>query len=181
MNVAGGVYGANQYRSLSQAQEQFDQTEVSTLDQLRESELKLKSLAPLLVGDAPGDVETFAVRARDLAANIEETRAQTTDNAARVSMFEAETALADMVAGRRSLAGLAGVDQLFRQAVEIQSHVVAEGRLKMHVFAAKGHDLIILILAPTVIFCAVLAFLLTRSVLSALSRARAVVQGVEAG
>ena len=56
-----------------------------------------------------------------------------------------------------------------------------QGRLQIREFAANGHDLIILILAPTVIFCAVLAFLLSRSVLIALSRARAVVQGVEAG
>jgi C4-dicarboxylate-specific signal transduction histidine kinase/cytochrome b561 len=181
LNTAGGVYGANQYKSLSRAQERFDQTQVSTLDDLRTSQLKLKSLAPLLVGSAPGDAQAFAVKARELAANIEDLRAQTTDAAARVSMFKAETALTDMIVGQRSLAGLAGVDQLFQQAVDRLANAVLEGRLQMRVFAAKGHDLIILILAPTVIFCAVLAFLLSRSVLSALSRARAVVQGVEAG
>jgi signal transduction histidine kinase/FixJ family two-component response regulator len=120
-------------------------------------------------------------KARKLVADIDGFRTRSTDPEVRASAANAEAALKAVVAGPPTKAGLARVDGLFQGAVDGQTNVVLQGRLQIREFAANGHDLIILILAPTVIFCAVLAFLLSRSVLIALSRARAVVQGVEAG
>jgi signal transduction histidine kinase/CheY-like chemotaxis protein/cytochrome b561 len=176
-----GFYGANQYKSFSDRQEQFDQSEDTNLDDLRAAQHDLQLLVPLLAGSRPGDAGAFSAKAQKLAGDIRGLGAQMTDADARASVIKAETDLMEMIAGERSAARLASIDQSLQQAVESQSNAVLQGRMNIRMEAARSHDLIILILAPAIIFCAVLAFLLSRSVLSALSRARAVVQSVGAG
>ena len=181
LSAGAGLYGANQYRTFSDARDRFDESAVSTLDDMRVTHLGLKSLTQRLVDSAPESETAVIAQARKLAGDVDGYRVHATDAEIRASAANAEAALRGMIAGRPTKAGLAEVDQLFQNVVDGQTNVVLEGRLKIREFAATGHDLIILILAPTVMFGAVLAFLLSRSVLIALARARAVVQGVEAG
>jgi signal transduction histidine kinase/cytochrome b561/AmiR/NasT family two-component response regulator len=181
LSAGAGLYGANQYRTYSDARDRFDESAVSTLDDMRVTHLDLKSLTQRLAEGGSGSEAVVTEKARKLVADIDGFRTRSTDAEVRASAAKAEVALKAVVAGPPTKVSLARVDGLFQDAVDGQTNVVLQGRLQIREFAANGHDLIILILAPTVIFCAVLAFLLSRSVLIALSRARAVVQGVEAG
>jgi signal transduction histidine kinase/cytochrome b561/ActR/RegA family two-component response regulator len=181
LSAAAGLYSANQYRIYSDARDRFDESDVATLDDMRVTHLDLKSLTQLIADAKPGSEPTMAKKARKLAADIDGYRSRTSDPQARASVTAAEAAMQAVLERGLTKPGLASVDESFQDAVDNQTNVVLTGRLKIREFAATGHDLIILILAPAVMLGAVLAFFLSRSVLIALARARAVVQGVEAG
>jgi signal transduction histidine kinase/FixJ family two-component response regulator len=181
LGAAAGLYGANQYRTFSEARDRFDEGAVSMLDEMRVTHLDLKSLIQHLVEGDVSSQTSLAAQTKRLAADIDSYRLHADNAGVRAASAQAEQALTKVTAGAQAKTDLMEVDRRFQDAVDDQTNVVLQGRLKIREFAATGHDLIILILAPSVMFGAVLAFLLSRSVLIALSRARAVVQGVEAG
>jgi signal transduction histidine kinase/cytochrome b561/CheY-like chemotaxis protein len=181
LSAGAGLYGANQYRVFSDARDRFDEREVSALDDMRVTHLDLKSLAQRLADEGPGSASVVAAKARKVAADMAGYSQRDGDPEVRGAAAKARAALDTVIAQSPTRAGLAKVDKLFQDAVDDQTNVVLQRRLQIREFAATGHDLIILVLAPAVMLAAVLAFLLSRSVLIALARARAVVQGVEAG
>jgi signal transduction histidine kinase/cytochrome b561/FixJ family two-component response regulator len=178
---AAGLYGANQYRSFSDARDRFDEGAVSMLDEMRVTHLDLKSLIQHLVEGDVGSQAGFAAQTKRLATDIDGYRQHADSADVRAASDRAEQALTKVAPGPQARTNLMEVERRFQDAVDDQTNVVLQGRLKIREFAATGHDLIILTLAPAVLFGAILAFFLSRSVLIALARARAVVQGVEAG
>jgi signal transduction histidine kinase/cytochrome b561 len=166
-----GLYGASQYSAYNDYRDRFDETEVSTLDAMRAIQLDLKALPD------PASRDKTAKLAADLTANA----AQTHDRAVRRGETRAAALLTALPQHPAPRADLAPIDQLVQDAADNQTNVVLQGRLEMRAFAARGHDLIILALTPALLLGAILASILSRSVLSALARARTVVRGVEAG
>ncbi|HLI65637.1 MAG TPA: ATP-binding protein, partial [Caulobacteraceae bacterium] len=154
--------------------------QVSALDDMRTAQLELKTLAPPGSGAPAAAREAYSERAARLSDDVEGVWEEVIDPKARAAVGQAHAALAALPP-MPTAAQVAAVDRPFGDAVDEQSSVVLDGRMKMREFAARGHDLIILVLAPTVLFGAMLALLLSRSLLTALARARAVVRGVEAG
>ncbi|HEY3947976.1 ATP-binding protein [Phenylobacterium sp.] len=181
LSVAAGLYSANQYRIFSDARDRFDETAVATLDDMRVTHLDLKSLIQLIAEAKPGSEAVVARKTRKLATDIDGYRARAADPQVRSGVAKASAAMHAVLERGPSRAGLAAVDASLQDAVDDQTNVVLTGRLQIREFAAHGHDLIILILVPTVMASGVLAFFLSRSVLVALARARAVVREVEAG
>ena len=177
LGATAGLYAANQYRVFSVARDRFDEGPVATLDEMRVTHLELRSLMQR-------SAETNGLSADlagKLAADIESYRRHATDPEIRAAAGKAERALRAAIAGGPREASLAAADQALQDVEDGETNLILQGRLKIREFGASRHDLIVLVLAPTVIFGAILAFLLSRSVLVALARARAVVQGVEAG
>ena len=167
LSLGAGLFGASQYRAFSDHRDRFDETEVAALDDMRTDQLALRAL--LGRPDA-------AAKARDLANDLLDIGGRVSDPAVRSSV---RTAQSDLQVA--SPARIAAADRAFQDAVDNQTNIVLQGRLAMRAFAAEGHDLIVLVLAPAVVLVAILAFLMSRSVLVALARARAVVRGVRAG
>jgi signal transduction histidine kinase/cytochrome b561/ActR/RegA family two-component response regulator len=177
LGAAAGLHGANQYRLFSDARDRFDEGPVAMLDEMRVTHLDLRSLA-----QGAGDPrQTPPAQAVKLAADIDGYRLHAEDAEVRAAAAKAETALKAAAAAGDAKPDFSAAEKAFQDAVDDQTNAVLQGRLKIREFAANGHDLIVLVLAPTVILGAILAFLLSRSVLIALAHARAVVQGVEAG
>jgi methyl-accepting chemotaxis protein len=161
MTLAAGLYGAAQYKSFNDLRSKFDDSQVAVLDEMRTAQLGLKTLAA-----DPSQAPAMATTLQGFPARL-------TDATTRAA---ARTAASSLASG-----DLAGADTAFQTAVDSQFMVVFQGRLDIAETAAKGHDMIVLALAPTVMLSMVLAFLLSRSLLSALARARAVVGRVERG
>jgi len=180
LSVGAGLYSANQYRAFSDARDRFDESAVSMLDDMRVTHLDIKALAQSAGDTQPGPAALSAREAK-LARDIASYRQHADDPGVRAAAAKAEAAMTPVLAGAPLRAGLAEVDARFQDAVDSQTNVVLQGRLQIRELSADGHDLILLILAPTVMLGAVLAFLLSRSVLIALARARHVVRDVEAG
>jgi len=182
LGATAGFYGASQYKSYAEARDHFDEGAVSMLDDMRATQLDLRTvLGAVAQGTSGAAAQAVAAKEAKIAADIDGYRRGVEDPDTRTAAGKAGAALAQLAAGPPDRAGLARADKLFQDAVDDQANVVLQGRLKIRAVAARGHDLIVLVLAPSVILGVVLAFLLSRSVLIALSRARAVVQGVEAG
>jgi signal transduction histidine kinase/cytochrome b561/ActR/RegA family two-component response regulator len=174
LSAAAGLFAADQYRAFSDARDRFDESQVATLDDLQGAMIGLKSLP------APGDSARLA-SALKIADDLEDLGRRSDEPEVRAEVLKAEAGLRAAASGDPPAAALAVVDQLTQAAIDQQTNTVLQGRLEMRAIAAHGHDLIVLVLAPATMAGALLAFLLSRSVLLALWRARAVVQGVEAG
>jgi len=178
LSVGAGLYAANQYKAFNDYRQSFDDGQVAALDDLRGAQLDLKSLIPLAL--SPADHAKYDHKVHRLAGELDDVRNELRNAGAKASLDKAAAALTGAIT-TPSLPALSQVDGPLQDAVDSQTNVVIEGRLTMKAFAARGHDLIILVLAPTLMFSAALAFLMSRSVLIALARARAVVRDVEAG
>ena len=174
MSTAAGLYGASQYKAFNDVRAKFDDTEVAVLDDMRTAQVALKGLAPALPASAQGS-------AADAASTLAAFPGRLADPEARSAASKAAAALGKLAAGDHSQSTFDLADQQLQSAVDSQYLRVFQRRQEIGEIAAKGHDLIILALAPSVMLGAVLAFLLSRSVLTALGQARKVVQGVEAG
>jgi len=178
LSAASGLFAASQYRAFGDARDRFDQTEVATLDDMRTA---LAGVAGLDLPQDAGERPAFAARAGKVAADLEDLSGRATDLEARRDLLKAEAGLRAAAAGAPPPSGLARVQALAQAAVDAQTNAVLQGRLAMAATAARGHDLIVLVLAPAVLAGAVLSFLLSRSVLSALSRARQAILAIETG
>jgi methyl-accepting chemotaxis protein len=81
-------------------------------------------------------------------------------------------------AATKSNATLAQATESLQSAIDAQSMAVFQKSLDIGETARKGHDMIILAVAPTLFISAILAFFLSRNILSALAQARKVIQSV---
>lgn len=181
LTTAAGLYGAGQYKDFKARQAQFDETEVAVLDDLRAAQVAQKGVSVLLADPATAAGAEATVAAEAAAATLAALPARLTDPDARQAAQAAAASAARIAQGQRSSALAAETDAQLQTAADAQFARVLMGRLDISEAAAKGHDMIILALFPTLVVGGVLAFLLSRSILSALARMRRVVQAVERG
>lgn len=179
LTTAAGLYGAGQYRTFKDLQARFDETEVAVLDDLRAAQVEYKGLAARL--DDPAHHAEAVTEAREAAETLAGFPDRLQDQDARVAAREAASAAARVVLADRPAVLAPTVDAQLQVAVDSQSARVFQGRLAISQTAAKGHVLIILALCPTLLLGAILAFLLSRSILDALEQMRRVVRAVERG
>lgn len=175
--TTAGLYGAGQYKAFSEYRQSFDETEVTALDDLRAVQLELRGLtiAPL------DDPKAAADQLQEVIQKVNNLVKELKDPDAVSKVGGAARAL-EKLDGKLSTPGaITAADQLLQAAADSQYNIVIMGRLAIGEIASKGHDLIVLALAPTIMVGLVLAVLLARSILNALSRAAAAVRAVEAG
>jgi methyl-accepting chemotaxis protein len=149
---------------------QFDETEVMLLDDMRASQIAVLAARSGGTG-VPAAAHDAAEAARGFIPRL---------NAADARRSIADAARAfDRIAAGDQGAGIwnSGQDGL-QSAIDTQYMAVLQGRLDIAQAAARGHDLIILTRAPTIMLCALLALLLSRSILLAIGRARSLVRDI---
>lgn len=174
VTLAAGIYSADRYATFKDLRSHFDETEVTLLDEMRATQ------AAVTIARVPGagttDLKTAAADAAEQARGFAQ---RISDPDGRKAAGAAAAALARVAAGDTAAASEAG--DTLQSAIDSQYMVVFQGRLAIAQAAAAGHDMIILAFAPTTLLCALLAFLLSRSVLLALGDARRLVRSVEQG
>jgi len=161
--LGSGLYGAHKYSQFNALHAQFDENEAAALDTLRSAQLAAHSLGQAPAPDAPNSVAT----------NIMSALPQVADPGVRADAQKAVRGFASH--------DLAGATTALDNAADGMAMVVFQKKLDLTEIASQGHDLIILTLAPTVFISALIAFLLSRSILQALSRARLMVRSVGTG
>jgi len=163
LSLGAGLYSANKYTQFNALHAQFDEQEAAALDSLRSAQLAAHSL-----GTSPAPE---AVKA--LVDSLGAALPTITDTGAAADARKAAQGFAqgDLTAASAAL----------DNATNSMTMVVFQKKLDLTEVASQGHDLIILTLAPTVFISAVIGFLLSRSILHALSRARLMVRSVSTG
>lgn len=161
--LGSGLYGAYKYSQFNAMHAQFDENEASALDTLRSAQLAAHSLGTTPTADAVKSVATSISSALPTLA----------DPAVR---NEADTAARGFASGN-----VAGAMTALDSAADGMAMVVFQKKLDLTEIASQGHDLIILTLAPTAFVSAIIAFLLSRSILQALGQARLMVRSVATG
>lgn len=174
-----GIYGSLQYGTFIDLRAKFDDTEVSVLDDMRAAQVTFKSVAPDITRAPPP--AALAASLRSLETTLDGFPARLSDAQAHSAAVQAAAALDKIAKGDRTQAIVNLADQNFQNAVDSQYLAVFQKRLAIAAVAAEGHDLIVLAIAPTLMLGAILAFLLTRNLLTALSQVRLVVRSVQSG
>ena len=175
VTLGAGAYAAHQYAGFKQLRSEFDETEVALLDEMRTTRL---AVAPSW-GESASEAPDLAATSREAAATIRGFVARLGDPGARASVRLAAVTFDRIAKGERSPKLAAAGAQALQDAIDSQYMVVFQGRLTIAQTAATGHDAIVLAFAPTILLCGLLAFLLSRSIMLALARARDLVRSVE--
>jgi methyl-accepting chemotaxis protein len=170
LTFGAGIYGARQYSAFNQLRAGFEDNEVALLDELRGAQLAAHSLT--------GTAQDGAVK--DVVDTLSAALPRLANPAIRGDARAAVTGFAAIARGDRA-AGLRTAGAALDNVVDGMALVVFQRRLEITEVAAQGHDLIILTLAPTVLISAIIAFLLSRSIVQALSQARRMVRQVAQG
>jgi len=161
--VGASLHSAHQYARFNAERSHFDEVEVSLLADLSAAQIDL-----IRKGDDPAATRAAVATLRGFLARA-------ADPGVRRAIGTAIGAL-DHAAGG---AARAVADGPLQDAVDSQAMIVVQDRLAIADTAARGHDLITVIVAPTIILCAILAFLLSRSILRALAHAHEALRNVE--
>jgi len=166
LTTAAGLYNAHVYTRYDSLRSQLTETTLSHLDDLRAAQFALAASAGQGAG-AAGDV---VASLRDLDGGLE-------DADASRALAAAQSALNRL---GRDPAALGAAQQALQAAIDAQAAAAFQQGLEIKAFAARGHDLLLLTLAPTVLIAGLLSFLLSRSLLAAVGQARAMVRAVGA-
>ena len=169
MTLAAGLYGASQFNDFNTLRAHFDDTEVSALDDMRTAQLAVRGLLT-----NPADAAATAKTVIDFPGRL-------TDPSTRQAAQDAAAAARRVAGGDASPAAIQALEPKLQAAVDSQAMFVFQKRQDIAQTASRGHDMIVLTLAPTAIVSVLLVLLLSRNILGALGRARAVVERVESG
>lgn len=176
LSTAAGLYGAAQYTAFDAMRTQFDENDLTNLDSLRSTMSDLKGLSIGAASDAPADIATAVT---DIIATLDDLSGQMADPGVRHDIAASiETLKPLTTAPDNAAAILDQATQSLQSAIDSQGMAVFQKRLDIGESARKGHDMIVLAVAPTVFISALLAFLLSRNILSALAQARQVIHKV---
>jgi methyl-accepting chemotaxis protein/cytochrome b561 len=178
-----GMYAISKYRQVTQLTAAFQAGDLAAADSARAAQVAWKELLGL-ASAAP--TVTPDDHLRDLAgsakSNLDDAAAHTKPGDLR----EALGALTGKVAAATpatawQLADLRGIDGQLQDIVDSQAANVFQERTENDEQAARGHDLIVVAMVPTMVIGIFIAVLLSRSINGSLKRMSILVHAVAAG
>lgn len=168
LTLVAGIYGAARYSAFNALRTEFEDGPVASFDALRDAQLAAHGMMTAPDAATGGPVLTAI------------------DGA--MPHLSAESGLPDAQAAHAAFAQIAAGDLSPKlvedggkalDAMEMgMAMTIFQRRLDIAQAANEGHDMIVLVLAPTALVSAMLAFLLSRSIINALTQARKLVQRV---
>lgn len=169
LTMAAGTFSASRFAEFNKVRGDFENAEVSVLDELRTAQLDVRKLLNVATPPAGDALVTMAKNARDMSTRV-------TDSGARDAAVAAADMLDRLGSAGMSAEGAETAIAKIDEAVDTQALGVFQRKLEIDQIAAQGHDAIILAMAPAVLIGALIAFTLSRSILFALAQARALVR-----
>lgn len=165
LTLVAGLYGAHKYSQFNALRQAFEDGPVAALDMLRDAQLALHG-------------EVSVSNANAAAAATDGSVPFLTEQTGLPDAQAAKAALARISAGDSSSeAGVAAIKAIDNTEASM-AMVILQRRLEISQIADQGHDLIILVIGPTVVISSVIAFLLARSIINALNQARRLVAAI---
>jgi len=170
MTFAAGLYSAHKYSEFNALRSAFEEQVVSKLDTLRDAQLSAHDMlnAPTAQG---------ASSVRDALRDAMPAMGQQTG---RPDALAAAQGFDQLAKGNLSVDVAKHANAALDSAVAALTMDVFQRRLAISQTASEGHDMIVLVLGPTVIISAIIAFILSRRILLALGHARRMVTDIAA-
>lgn len=171
LTMGAGLYGAHKYSEFHNLRISFEDNVVTKLDALRDAQLAARDM---IAAPSPETAAMIRDTLRDAIPAMRE----------EGGLPDARKALT----GFERIADGTGSPALIKEASTALDYAVMglamdvfQRRLEITQLAAEGHDMIVLMLAPTLMLGALIAFLLSRSILTALGHARRMVASAASG
>jgi methyl-accepting chemotaxis protein/cytochrome b561 len=177
--VATGTTAVSTYRSLERLTTEFQATDVAATEHTRAALMAWRELTGLTLSAKPD--------AARIAELLETTRSSLAEAAAAARVPEIRDELTRIAAGA-SAEGSAGIpsatfisetDTRLEESVDAQVLAAFQRRTENDQQAARGHDVIVLMLLPTLLAGLIASMLLARSVTGLLSRMRLLIHSIE--
>jgi len=178
MTLAAGLYGATQYTRFDALRTKFDEVDLTNLDSLRSAVSDLKTARLQFGSGGQAEPEGFATGLASTADTLESIGKQTDTADVRTNLVAAARNLRAATANAADAGQLDAAIATLQSAIDSQAMAVFQKRLDIAENARKGHDMIIMAIAPTVFISAMLALIMSRSILSCLAQARRVIHDV---
>jgi methyl-accepting chemotaxis protein len=181
--VLTGMYAVSKYRDLTQLTAALQAGDIAAADTTRGAQVAWKELIGL-ASAAPA--VTPDEHLHELAGGAQSGLEDAGTHATPGELRDALAALAGKIAAATQgsswlLADLRGIDTQLQDIVDSQSANVFQLRTENDGQAARGHDLIVVAMVPTVVLGLFIAVLLSRSINGSLKRMSMLVGAVAAG
>jgi methyl-accepting chemotaxis protein/cytochrome b561 len=184
ISLSAGVYSIVKYREVTRLQAGFQAGDVKAAEAARSAQVSWKELIGATLA---GAVDTNAPELRDqvdaAVASLDEAATSATPPELRAAFEDlSKRAVAATPVGTTwQLQTLREVDSAMQDAFDNVSAAVFQARTGYEEQAARGHDLIVVSLLPTVVAGVLVALMLARSLVGSLERMRMLVGAVAAG
>lgn len=178
-----GIHAAATYRDSSRESADYEDNELAAGLDILNAQLAWKELVGLELS-APGTADARIAELLDKArASLDSAASRFSDRALtdRLSTLRQQLSSTAPAIAWHTLAGAKSIDQQLDQLIDAQRAAAFQAHTENTESIARGHDLIVLSVAPMALLGLVLALLLARSVTGAVTRMKRLVRGVEAG
>jgi methyl-accepting chemotaxis protein/cytochrome b561 len=182
MALATGINAVAKYRSFTQMTAAYQETGQAEADETRAAQAAWKEVVGIAyAGVSAGGSERLRSTAETARGHLESaaSHASTPDSRAAIASVSALIAHLDAQNGSTSNDAIGDVDAKLQDLIDAQAATAQQVLGDIAERASRGHDLIVVTVAPMTLLGVVLALLLARSMLGSVGRLRALVRGIE--
>ena len=182
MALATGINAIAKYRAFTQMTAAYQEAGQAEADETRAAQAAWKEVVGIAyAGTTAGGSERLRTTAQSARAHLESaaTHASTPDSHAAIAALNGLIAGIDAQSGPITAAVIGDVDGKLQDLIDTQAANAQQVLGDIAERAARGHDLIVVTVAPMTLLGVVLALLLARSMLGSVGRLRDLVRGIE--
>jgi methyl-accepting chemotaxis protein/cytochrome b561 len=179
--LATGVNAIVKYRAFTDMTTAYQDTEQQASDETRAAQSAWKEAVWISAAGTAGSRERFHAIAEATRSHLDSAAGHVPDRDAHAVLAALNTHIASLDAPGAALsAGAIGeVDTKLQDLIDTQAATAQQTQGDITERAARGHDLIVVTVAPMALLGVVLALLLARSMSSSLGRLQVLVRGIE--
>ncbi len=182
MALATGINAIAKYRSFTQMTAAYQETGQAEADETHAAQAVWKEVVGIAhTGTSAGNSERLRTTAETARAHLESAapHAATPDSRAAIVALSGLIAGVNAQNGSISNDAIGDIDAKLQDLIDTQAATAQQVLGDIAERAARGHDLIVVTVAPMTLLGVVLALLLARSMLGSVGRLRALVRGIE--
>jgi signal transduction histidine kinase/CheY-like chemotaxis protein len=178
-----GIYAASTYREFSRMNAAYQDNELAVEADTHAAQLAWKEIVGLVAPPHRPEAGSREIQLREQARSSLESAARRSDDAAigdRLASLLARVSSGDSMAWLTP-GSAHEIDAQLQSLIDTQRMAALQSHTDNAERIARGHDLIVLAIAPVALLGLVLALVLARSIAGAVGRMGALVRGIETG
>src|SRR3569833_1872809 len=181
--LATGINAVVRYRGLATTTTSYQETDQAAATETRLAQVAWKEIVGVAsAGVSSADGDRLRSIAETAGAHLDSAAQTASDPTVRATIAEVNALIQPLSSGKQPFASssIAEVDSHLQDLIDTQGANAQQAAGDMQERASQGHDHIVVTVAPMVLMALILALLLARSMLSSLTRMRALVRSIEA-
>jgi methyl-accepting chemotaxis protein/cytochrome b561 len=180
--LAMGINAIAKYRDFTQMTSAYQDADQAAADETRDAQVAWKEIVGIgASGNSSGSGDRLRSIADTARTHLDGAAEHVSDPAARAAILAVSSLVQSLGAanGAFSAGAIADIDARVQDLIDTQAAAAQQIHGDIAERASRGHDLIVITIAPMALVGLVLALLLARSMMSSFGRMRALVHGIQ--